>query len=72
MLHALRCLSGVGDAAAGEWREIGEKAVHLRRRLTVDEAALVGGVVDVRGTAEAMRRFNRMQRHLPVGCTEVA
>ena len=60
-------LTGVGDAALGEWREVGALGVvHLRRRLSVDEAERVGPVVDVRGTWEATKRLNRMRRYLPL------
>jgi len=62
---AERALLGVGDAALGEWREVGEIAVHLRRRLTAEEAAAVGPVVDVRGTWDMTKRLNRVRRYLP-------
>jgi hypothetical protein len=58
-------LDGVGDATLGEWREIGDIAVHLRRRLTEAEAARVGPVVDVRRTKDGMKRRNAMRRYLP-------
>lgn len=58
-------LWGVGDAALGEWREIGEAAVHVRRRMSDREAAIVGPVVDIRGTPEARERCARVQRYLP-------
>ncbi len=60
-------LDGVGDAALGEWREVGDIAVHLRRRLTDDEAAYaeIGAVIDVRGTEEFTRRITRMRPWLP-------
>ena len=60
-------LDGVGDAALGEWREVGDIAVHLRRRLTWDEAAYaqIASVVDVRGTDEYTRRIARMRPFLP-------
>lgn len=69
---AMRVLEGVGDPALGQWEEVGERAFHVRRRLTEYEAKRVGGVCDVRGTAEAQQRFNRMRPHLPPGWTEVA
>lgn len=51
-------LAGVGDAAAGEWVEEGGRGtLHLRRRLSVAEAALVGVVRDIRGTAEERERI---------------
>jgi hypothetical protein len=58
-------LMGVGDAAVGEWFEIGEIAGHLRRRLSPAEAAPVGPVVDVRGSWEGQKRMARMQKYLP-------
>lgn len=57
-------LSGVGSASLGQWTEIGEIAVHLRRRLTEEEAAAVGPVVDVRGTWEGTKRINRIRKYL--------
>jgi hypothetical protein len=63
--EAEAALSGVGDAALGEWREVGDKAVHIRRRLTPEEAVSVGPVVDLRGTREAASRLWRAQQWLP-------
>lgn len=54
--RARRALTGVGDATAGEWIEHGPMAFHLRRRLTVQEAAGLE-VRDVRGTAEGAARL---------------
>lgn len=62
---AMIALAGVGDAGAGEWREVGERAVHLRRRLSAVEAARVGPVVDIRGTWDARKRVQRMARYVP-------
>lgn len=67
----MRQLRGVGDPAAGEWREWTGRAFHLRRRLTVREAAEVGPVVDVRGTAEAHRRAQRLGDLLQLAPAEV-
>jgi hypothetical protein len=53
---AFELLDGYGDPAAGQWEEKGASAFHLRRRLTETEAALVGPVVDIRGTPEASQR----------------
>ena len=60
-------LHGVGDAALGEWREVGDRAVHLRRRLTPREMREAGitAVCDVRGTPEYVHRIERMFPHLP-------
>jgi hypothetical protein len=62
--HELR---GVGDAALGEWREVGDLAVHLRRRLTPAEmrAGGIATVWDVRGTVEHALRIEKMLPHLP-------
>lgn len=48
-------LEGVGDPRLGEWFQR-ETAMHHRRRLSIAEEAVVGPVVDVRGTDEARRR----------------
>ena len=60
-------LKGVGNAALGEWRERGDRAFHLRRRLTVKEMLYAGidAVCDVRGSEEAARRIQRMRSFLP-------
>jgi hypothetical protein len=64
-------LAGVGDPTLGEWEEVGVKAFHLRRRLTAEESYIVGGVRDVRGTGEALKRFDAMRPYLPHGWTDV-
>jgi hypothetical protein len=75
--YARAALDGVGDAEAGEWTEAwqrgprpGNKAFHVRRRLTPEEAAQVGDVVDVRGTPEVDRRLAVVRRWLPKDWTE--
>lgn len=60
-------LLGVGDDNQ-QWWEITEKAVHLRRRLTPEEQALVGPVVDCRGTSEGM---DRMRKATPL-CSHIS
>jgi hypothetical protein len=62
---ALDELSGVGDASRGEWREVGSRAVHVRRRLSADEESRVGPVVDIRGTFESEKRCQRIRKFLP-------
>jgi hypothetical protein len=64
---ALAALRGVGDAQLGEWREVGDRAVHVRRRLTDDERALAGGlkVRDIRGTGEEALRFETLIAEAP-------
>ena len=46
-------------------------ALHIRRRLTEAEAAKVGGVLDIRNTPDADRRFEKMRPYLPEGWTEI-
>jgi hypothetical protein len=58
-------LAGVGDDTLGWWIEVGDIAVHLRRRLSLAEAVGVGPVVDVRGTWEMTKRLNAVRRYLP-------
>ena len=62
-----RELRGVGDATLGQWHEVGDMAVHLRRRLTEKEMRFAGiaSVVDVRGTDDATTRIRRMRPFLP-------
>jgi len=65
--YAVDALEGVGNASLGEWRERGDLAVHLRRRLSARERRDAGSltVVDVRGTDEHTRRIDRMKPFLP-------
>lgn len=60
-------LRGVGDATFGEWREVGDLAVHVRRRLTANEMRYAGidSVVDIRGTPEHIARIDRLRPFLP-------
>jgi hypothetical protein len=62
--QAERELEQVGDAGRGEWREWSGRAFHLRRRLSESEEAMVGPVMDIRGTDEARRRAKRLGRLL--------
>jgi hypothetical protein len=59
---AFYTLEGYGDAEAGQWTEMPTGIFHLRRRLSPAEAALVGPVIDVRGTEEAARRFLAVEK----------
>lgn len=65
-------LDGVGDASLGEWRERGNTAFHLRRRLSAVEQESVGPAVDIRGTPEYDKRVAAVRaspwgRDLPPG-----
>ena len=46
--------------ALGEWREVGEKAVHIKRRLSDREQRAIGPAVDIRGSDEARMRAGRV------------
>lgn len=67
-------LRGVGSASLGEWQEIGDLAVHVRRRLTVKEMIYAGidRAIDVRGTPEYTRRIDRMRPFLPPQMQELS
>lgn len=67
-----KALVGVGDVDLGQWEDFTGYAFHLRRRLSEAEAELVGDVVDVRGTPEALRRFEVMKPFLPALLLEFA
>lgn len=62
---AFEMLEGYGDASLGEWIEDRPKALHLRRRLTVDEQARVGDPMDCRGTEEGKRRLLAIENMFP-------
>jgi hypothetical protein len=62
---ALDVLDGVGDAHLGEWYTAGEKAIHVRRRLSAKEQRQVGPVLDVRCDLEGQRRAAAVQQYLP-------
>lgn len=63
---ARAALEGVGNASEGEWEHWGNIAYHIRRRLSADEQAQIGDMVDVRGTAEAITRHNAVRQFLPI------
>lgn len=63
-------LDGVGDRALGEWTEWTGRALHVRRRLTEQEAKKVGRVVDIRGTREAVERLKPVRHILPARWVE--
>ena len=63
---AVNALRGVGDPQLGEWIEVGDAAVHVRRRLSERERRAAGGldVRDIRGTDEHHLRVTRLLPHL--------
>jgi hypothetical protein len=69
--EAERQLAGAGDALLGEWREAGDVAVHLRRRLSEREQRAVGPVMDIRGSDEARMRAARVGPLLRLAPPEV-
>lgn len=66
-LHTIanRALMGVGDSSRGEWTEWGKVAFHLRRRLSLAEQSIIGRAVDIRGTEEAIGRWNAVKIAFP-------
>lgn len=71
--RALRALRGVGDRDLGQWVEIGVRAMHVRRRLSMAEVAASGlEMRDIRGTREADDRLDVVRAFgvLPPGYTE--
>ena len=63
--RARAVLDGVGNATLGEWVEIGNVAIHLRRRLTSDEEhGIEPRISDDRGTPEGERRFTQAWPYL--------
>lgn len=69
--EAERQLLGVGDATLGEWREVGNKAFHIRRRLSEREQRRVGPAVDIRRSDEARMRAGRVAHLLRLAPPEV-
>jgi hypothetical protein len=67
---ALGQLSGVGDRRLGEWEEQW-MAYHVRRRLSAEEQQLVGDVVDIRRTPEAVERAARCGAMLRFASPEI-
>lgn len=58
-------LGSKGDASLGEWTDDRQEAFHLRRRLSAAEQELIGPAIDLRGTEEALKRFDSVVRVLP-------
>lgn len=69
--EAERQLAGVGDVSLGEWREVGEKAVHVKRRLSEGEQRMIGPVLDIRGSDEARQRAGRVAAWLHLAPPEI-
>lgn len=63
---AIRALNGVGSMTRGQWVEIGERAAHVRRCLSVHEQEVTGLTPrDIRGTPEVTARLAALRRALP-------
>lgn len=65
---AIAALAGAGDAALGEWFEVGNNDVfHVRRRLSEDERKLAHNlqVRDIRGTPEEKGRMSALLYECP-------
>jgi hypothetical protein len=61
----LNALEGVGSRLFGEYENWTGKAYHVRRRLSVEEEAIIGPAVDVRGTREALCRVEMLLAKSP-------
>ena len=61
---AVRQLDGVGDASLGEWEEWTGRALHIRRRLSVDEQGPLAAI-DIRKSPEYGVRRAAIQPFLP-------
>lgn len=60
-------LRGVGDAGIGQFEEFPTGfAYHVKRRLTEEEQAQIGDVIDIRGTTEADERYMAVRQYLPL------
>jgi hypothetical protein len=72
--RALDALHRVGSPLRGQWDEVlpGGSAFHVRRRLTPEEEAIVGPVIDIRGTPAIDERLAEVRALglLPPGWTE--
>lgn len=66
-----RTLTGSGDALLGEWLEVSEVAVHLKRRLTPAEWGDRPWGMDLRKTPEARERLAPVLHLLPIGWDEL-
>lgn len=63
--HAAQlALAGVG-LKTQEWYEWTGYAFHIRRRLTPEEQTAVGEAIDIRGTEEAIGRWNAVKIAVP-------
>lgn len=58
----MQVLDGCGDASK-QWEEL-ISAIHVRRRLTEQEAVAIGPALDLRGTMEAKWRAKAMGEFL--------
>ena len=67
---ALGALHGVGAPLLGQWDEWTGRAFHLRRRVRPEEEEIVGGMLDIRGTAAVGERLAPVRAWLPPGWTE--
>lgn len=63
---ARKALQGVGERSLGEWVEYNTRFVHVRRRLSVKEQKIIGEVIDIRNTQEAIDRVNAIWQDIPL------
>lgn len=57
---ALRVLKRYGNERLGQWIEVSDRFVHVRRRLTRVEQDIAGSPVDIRGTPAELEIVGRL------------
>lgn len=68
--RVVRALHRVGDGTLGEWRESGQTAIHVRRRMTAEEWGDKPWGMDYRYTPEYAVRIAPVAHLLPIGYRE--
>lgn len=71
-MRALEVLDGVGDESLGQWEERGERAWHIRRRLSAEEEVTIGPACDIRKSREGQERLTRAWPWLPENLRSMA
>ena len=62
---ALNAIKDIGDSSRGQWTEWTGTYYHVRRRLSRAEQEIVGDILDIRGTQEAIERHATVKMYLP-------
>lgn len=71
--EALKQIEGVGDDSRGSIADERQRVSYqVRRRLSVEEQALIGDACDVRGTDDATQRLFRALQWMPPSLRDFA